>query len=98
MILYNNKDDFDELISEGDVLVIFYMDSCAPCKMLENELESINDKIKIIRVNADKNRGLCKKYGVMSVPAMIYFNNGSEVKTKNGYMTSDDILNWLDIK
>lgn len=96
-MLEGNVTNFDEIINEGNVLVDFYATWCGPCKMLAPELEAIQDKVKIVKIDIDKNPDLCKRYGVMSVPALIYFTSKDNYKTHTGYMPKENILNWLNI-
>ena len=50
-IINGNVDNFDSVVSKGDVLVDFYASWCGPCKMLAPELEEIKDKVQIMKVN-----------------------------------------------
>lgn len=86
--------EFDKIIKKGNVLVYFYADWCGKCKMLNKELDMLND-IDIIKIDVDKNRGICKKYGVMSVPTLIYFKNIDEYKMTNGFMSSEEIQKFI---
>ena len=94
-MIEGNETNFESLISNGDVLVDFFATWCGPCKMLAPELEEIKDKIKIVKIDIDKNPNLCKKYGVMSVPTLIYFKTPNDYTTNVGYMPKENILNWL---
>lgn len=93
-IINANEDNFDNLIKQ-DVLVDFYATWCGPCKMLGPVLESIKDNVQIVKVNIDENEKLTKKYGVMSVPTLIYFKNKDTYKTSIGYKPAEEILNWI---
>lgn len=88
-------ENFDEIISKGNVLVDFYASWCGPCKMLAPELEKISDKVQIVKVDIDKNMELCKKYGVMSVPTLIYFKDDGTHITNVGYITAEEILDFI---
>ncbi len=94
-MIEGNENNFEELIAGGDVLVDFYATWCGPCKMLAPELEEIKDKIKIVKIDVDKNPNLCKKYGIMSVPTLIYFKDKDDYIVNNGYMPKENILSWL---
>lgn len=94
MIVYGNKDNFDKFI-KGNVLVEFYTTWCAPCKMMESELEGVSDVIDIIKIDAEENREMAKKYGIMSVPTLIYFKDGN-MDIKKGFMNKEDILKWIE--
>ena len=83
-IIEANESNFDDLLTRGEMLVDFY----AP------ELEEIKDRIQIVKVNVDENMELCKRYGVMSMPTLIYFNGGNR-DAKVGYMPKEEILRWI---
>ena len=86
--------EFDELIKNGDILVYFYADWCGKCKMLNRELDKLIG-LNIFKVDADKNRDICKKYGVMSLPTLIYFKNSDDYKKSSGFMSSEEIMNLI---
>ena len=94
-MIEGNEKNFEELIKSGDVLVDFFATWCGPCKMLTPELEEIKDKIKIIKIDVDKNPNLAKKFGVMSVPTLIYFKTTDDFSVNHGFMPKETILKWL---
>ena len=94
-IISGNIDNFDSIISKGDVLVDFYAVWCGPCKMLAPELEEVKDKVQIVKVNIDENLELCKRFGVMSVPTLVYFKKDGSYIINIGYMRSDEILKFI---
>lgn len=95
-MIYLDKEDFNELISSGTVLVDFSATWCGPCKMLEGELEAIEDKIKIIKVDIDKFQKLTQEYRIMSVPTMIFYKDGKKVNEVVGYHTSEELLEIIN--
>lgn len=94
-IIHANQNNFDDLISKGNVLVDFYANWCGPCKMLSPVLEEIKDQVQIIKVDIDQNLELCKRFGVMSVPTLIYFKTPTDLKINIGYMPKEAILNFI---
>lgn len=76
-------------------LLVFYTDTCVKCKMMEKDLNDIKGRIQIVKINALDCKDICKKYGIMSVPTLIYFNDNEEDK-KQGFMRKDEILKWID--
>ena len=83
------EEEFDEII-KGKVLVDFYADWCGPCKMLAPILEEINF-IYVLKVNVDDFPDIATKYGVMSIPTLIKFENNEEVKKVIGFKTKDEL-------
>lgn len=96
MIYLDKEENFEDLIKEGTVLVDFYATWCGPCKMLESELESIEDKIKIVKVDIDKFQKLTMNYRIMSVPTMIFFIDGKKFEEVIGFHTSDELLEIIN--
>lgn len=98
-VMYATEDNFSSLINDELVLVDFFATWCGPCKMLGPVLEDLeNDRadIKIVKVDIDECRSLAREYGVMSVPTMFLFKNGSVVSQKTGFMPKELITNWIN--
>lgn len=94
------KDNFSTLINtKRAVLVDFYADWCGPCKMLAPILKEVKkdleDGIKIIKIDVDKNQPLAAKYQVRGVPTMILFKNGEQVWRQSGVLQKNDIINVI---
>lgn len=95
MIKYLENENFDEIIKEGKVLVDFYAEWCGPCKMLGSVLENI-DFVDILKVNTDMHPELARKYGVMSIPTLIVFENGEIKNQAVGFKDIDEIKNMVN--
>ena len=93
MINYNGE-KFNDLIKEK-VLVDFYANWCGPCKMLSPILEKVKDDIKIIKVDIDKYQLLARDYNVMSIPCLILFDNGKEVRRNVGYIKESELKSFI---
>ena len=94
MIKYlNSENEFDEIIN-NKILVDFYADWCGPCKMLGSILEEIND-IDILKVNVDLYPDIAKKYGVMSIPTLILFDNKNEINKLIGLHDKNEIIKFI---
>ena len=99
MKLKLNSENFEKevLNSEQPVLVDFYADWCGPCKMMAPVIEEIAEKLhgkaKVGKVNVDENQELAMKYEVMSIPTIIIYKNGTEVKRFVGVRDKNELLN-----
>lgn len=86
----NNGEDLFGLVEKGIYLVDFYTEWCGPCKMLSSILEEI-DYMDIIKVDAEKFNDLSMKFGIMSVPTLLFFKDGVVMKKEIGYRTPEEI-------
>lgn len=94
MIVNYNKEPFENLIQDK-ILVDFYASWCGPCKMLSPVLEELSDEAKILKVNVDENQELARKYKVMSIPCLILFDKGAEVKRNIGFMPYEKLKEFI---
>ncbi len=91
MIKYLEKNNFNELVKEGYHLVDFYAEWCGPCKMMGPVLESIEDKIDIIKIDVDKFPDLAQEYRVMSIPDLMIFKDGEKILESVGFQSKEDL-------
>lgn len=87
MIKELNAQNFSEEINAPVALVDFWAPWCGPCRMQGPILEdfaSNNTDVKVCKVNVDENPELSEKFGIMSIPSLLVFKNGSLVKTAVG--------------
>jgi len=87
------------LKSKTPVLVDFYAQWCPPCRLLapilEELVEELKGKIKIGKLDVDKNQSIASQYGVMSIPTLILFKNGKEEKRIIGLRTKEELKREL---
>ena len=95
------KSSFNIIInSDLPVLVDFYADWCGPCKMLTPILkqikEELGDKVKVVKIDVDKNQPLAVKYQVRGVPTMLLFKNGKQVWRQSGVLQKNEIISIIE--
>jgi thioredoxin 1 len=75
--------DAEVLESETPVLVDFWAPWCGPCRVVSPILEEIHgerEDLRVVKLNVDENQVTAVRYEVLSIPTMILFKNGQEVK------------------
>ena len=103
MIKELTKSDFENEVLKSDkkTLVDFNADWCGPCQMLHPILEEVSNEIENVNffsVNIDDEEELAEQYDVISIPCLIVFENGKEVKRDLGMMPKKKILKLLGEK
>ncbi|MCF1191508.1 thioredoxin [Mangrovimonas sp. AS39] len=87
---------FSEIVASSQpTLVDFYADWCGPCKMmapiLEQVKESLGDKVRIIKIDVDKNQALSAKYAIRSIPTLMLFKQGEILWKQPGVLQERDL-------
>lgn len=100
IILDENNFEEEVLKSNVPVLVDFWAEWCGPCQMVIPIVDELaNDfkgKAKIAKLNVDENRNIAMKYRVMSIPTILFFNNGEETRREVGAKSKADYTSIIN--
>lgn len=99
-IVTDQNFDSEVLKSKLPVLVDFFAEWCGPCKMLAPLIDELageyDGKAKIVKLNVDESMESAQKYGVMSIPTLIFFKGGKEVDRVVGVLPKDSLAEKID--
>lgn len=98
-VMQITKENFDAVVA-GDkpVLLDFWAPWCGPCRMVAPIVEEIageRNDIVVGKVNVDEEMELAVKFGIVSIPTLIYLKDGMEVEKIVGYRPKADIEDML---
>ena len=95
------KSNFSEIIKgETLTLVDFYADWCGPCKtlapILKDTKTTLGDKVKIVKIDVDKNQELSSTYQVRGVPTLILFKDGKQLWRQSGVVPKEKLVKIIE--
>jgi thioredoxin 1 len=96
-ILHLNGNNFSaEISSHGVIAVDFWAPWCGPCRALSPIMEQVASEVgpgvAVAKLDIDECPELAEKFGVQSIPTVVFFKNGAEVRRFVGLATKADIL------
>ena len=93
--------EFDEIMDAAPLAMVdFWASWCGPCKMLSPTVEALAEqyegKALVGKVNVDEEPDLARRFGVMSIPTVVFLKNGREFDWKVGVMPAEAFTQVLD--
>lgn len=95
------EDNFDEVISENKNIVLdFWATWCGPCVQLdpviEDLAEELDDKVLFGKVNIENNGSIPSKYGIQSLPTLLFLKDGNVVEMVRGTMDKETLKRKIE--
>lgn len=100
-VIHFSQEGFDKAVPAAPIAMVdFWAEWCGPCKMLGPTIEKLGEdyagKALIGKVNVDDEPELAHRYGVMSIPTVIFFKDGVELERQVGLMPEEAYTQILD--
>jgi thioredoxin 1 len=99
-VLYLDDNNFEQTIAEGITLVDFTADWCGPCRMISPIIDELSTdysgKAKVAKIDVDKAQVVASKFNVTSIPTVILFVKGEEVKRVVGVRDKKTFQTMID--
>jgi thioredoxin 1 len=87
------------LQASGPTLVDFWSAGCRPCLMIAPVIEEVateySGKLRVAKVNVDRNQGSPGKFGIFSIPTLILFKEGKEVERIVGFRPKEALMETI---
>ena len=94
--------NFDEEVIKSSipVMIDFFAEWCGPCKSLAPVVDELagdyEGKVKIVKLNVDESPETAQKFGVMSIPTLVFVKDGAEVDRLTGALPKEALAEKLD--
>lgn len=99
MVKKISGNEFKDSVKSGYSVVDFFATWCGPCQMLAPVLEGVSkdmkDKVNFFAVDVDQAQDVCRELGIMSVPSIFLFKDGSKVAQTVGFQPKEALKSWI---
>ncbi len=95
-------EEFDKEVLKSDKITIvdFFATWCMPCRalapILENAHSELGDKVKVVKIDVDESEQIARKYGVLSIPTMVFIKDGKELDRMVGLTNKQAIIDRVN--
>jgi len=100
-IFIQNETEFDSLLAAESLLVVDCTATwCGPCKLvaplIDKLADDFSDRAKIMKLDIDENKSIAKRFGLRSIPAVMFFKQGELVETLVGVKTYEEFKSTVE--
>ena len=94
--------DFQKVVLESDlpVLVDFWAPWCGPCKMISSVIDELSrefdQRLKVAKINIDDNPKVASRYGIMSIPTLMFFKHGKVSEQLVGVLSRSELKRKIE--
>ncbi len=99
-VVVTDANFYDQVLNSAQVVVVdFYASWCGPCKMFAPVFESFASKfagqVKAVKIDTEISHSTSARYGIQSIPTLVIFKNGQEVKRISGALSEPQLENLV---
>jgi thioredoxin 1 len=101
-ILHASEQTFEQDVLQADkpVLVDFWAEWCGPCLAIAPLLEQVaserQDRLRVVKIDVDKNPQLARRFGIRTIPTLMLFEGGQQAAQRSGSLRRVELDAFLD--
>ncbi|MDQ3868034.1 MAG: thioredoxin [Thermoproteota archaeon] len=101
-VIHVTAESWETVVTNSDlpVLVDFWAEWCGPCRIVGPAVEQLsktmNDKIKVAKLNVDENQEIAMKYDIQSIPSLLLFKAGKEIARTIGAAPKESYQKFVE--
>jgi len=99
VIHITTEQEFNNAISQGNVVVDFYASWCGPCQRMSPIIDELAKEmigITFVKVDTEKFNALSKNFGVRGLPTLAFFKDGQKIRQVTGARSKVDLRNEIN--
>ncbi len=95
-----SSSNFEKILKENKYVVVdFWAEWCAPCKMIAPIIDELareyDGDVVFGKVNTSEEQGIANRFGITAIPTLIFFRNGKPVDKVVGVLPKTELIRWI---